>query len=196
MRKPQEIQKIEKSYAIVWAGMLALHLAVERKRKAIGIEEYFSGLYLIARDALVPYWAKSDSLDEFVRNVCGLTEPVWFYWIDYYHALKNKYAEGIMGPYSKELADVLNYSAHFALKMKRNSRQKPQLEMEHLLTALVAHPKLQFTRRLIASGISLRRLTKGMALVAAAPNTAPTESFRKRRRRMARSRAGGRSLIG
>src|SRR5207245_9580117 len=95
-------QQIEKSYEIAAAGGLAMKLAFDRKRKSIGFEEYFSAIYLVDREALVPFWRNSKKLDLFVRNSCGLTEPVWFYWIDLYYAMREdpKWRDGISAAYS------------------------------------------------------------------------------------------------
>src|SRR5437879_2221555 len=117
IRGIQHIQRVEKSFEIVWGGMLALHLALIRKRRAIRIEDYFSGVYLIGRDSLVPYWADSAELDRFIRGACGLTEPAWYYWIEFHRAMKTKYGKGVGVAYSKELASILNYAALLALKM-------------------------------------------------------------------------------
>jgi len=156
----QALQRIEASFEISWAVMLAVHLTVTRKRRFIRLEEYFGGVYLIGREALLDYWEDSSSLDIFVRNICELTEPVWYYWIEFHQAMKTKYGEGIGATYSKGLTSVLNHAAHLALTMKRNSKKKPQLRIEHVMTALAAHPKLEFTRRLLASGIKLRKLNE------------------------------------
>ncbi len=138
--------------------MLALHLALAGKRPAIRVEDYFSGAYLIGRDALVPYWVGSARLDAFVRTFCQLREPIWYYWIEFHQAMKTKYPEGVGATYSKELMSVLNHAAHLALKTKRDFKKSPQLEIEHLMAALVAHPKLRFTRRMLASGFDVHKL--------------------------------------
>ena len=155
MRPLLEIQKIEHSDEIVWAGMMALYLAINRKRRNIGMEEYFAGVYLVGRYALAPYWVNGGSLDEFARDVCGLTGPAWLYWIEFHEALKTKHLEGTLGLYSKELAGVLNHAARLAMHSKRDGRKKRLLKVEHLMAALAARPNLKFTRRMLASGAHL-----------------------------------------
>lgn len=162
LRRGPEFVRIEKSYEISWAAMLGLWLALDRKCKAIGLEEYFSGVYLIARDALVPYWIDSSSLDEFVRDVCGLTEPAVYYWIEFHQAMKAAADKGAGLIYSKEAVEVLNYAARLALKTKKGSKNKSQLRIEHVMIALAAHPRLKFTRRLLASRMNLGRCEAGL----------------------------------
>lgn len=164
VRSGPEFVRVEKSYEISWAALLGLWLALDRRCKTIRFEEYFSGVYLIARDTLVPYWIDSHRLDEFVRDVCGLTEPVWYYWIEFHQAMKaiSQSDRGTGLIYSKELVDVLNNAARLALKTKKGSKNKPQLRIEHLMTALGAHPKLKFTRHLLASGMNLGRCEAGI----------------------------------
>ena len=161
IQRIREFQRVEKSFEIAWAGMLALHLALTGKRPAIRVEDYFSGAYLIGRDALVPFWRDSAELDGFVRSACELTEPAWYYWIEFHHAMKTEYAEGVGATYSRELANILNYAAHLLLRMKRKSKRKPELRIEHLMAALAANRKLKFTRRLLASGFDIHKLNIG-----------------------------------
>jgi hypothetical protein len=159
-RRGPAFAHVEKSYEIGWAGLLALQLASARKREVIGLEEYFAGIYLINRDALVRYWADGAKLDAFVRRACELSEPVWYYWIEFDHAMRSlsKSFKGIGLVYSKEAASVLESAARLALKPRSISRKKHQLCVEHVMAALAAHRKLKFTRRLLASGADLQKL--------------------------------------
>jgi hypothetical protein len=150
----EKTKKVGKCYEVMWAGTLALHLALARKGNDIQIEDYFSGLYLIGRDALMPYWTDSASLDAFVRNVCGLTEPIWFYWIDFHQALKSRYAKGVAAAtYSKDLAQVIQLAQRLVRETKATPKRAPLLGVEHIMAAIAAHPRLRFTRRLLASGV-------------------------------------------
>jgi hypothetical protein len=150
----RELLETKKSYDILWAGMLALFLTLARKRRETRIEEYFSGLYLVSRETLISYWSDSSDLDRFVRHTCQLTEPVWCYWIEFHHAMTNSYQEGAGATYSKDLVTVLRDAARLALHdQRRKLRGKPQLEIEHVLAALLANGNLRFTKRLLRSGI-------------------------------------------
>ena len=117
------------------------------------------------RDALVPFWRDGRKLDLFVRDFCGLSEPVWFYWIDFYHAMRDdpKWKEGILVPYSRALAGILNEAAELALKAARKSSGKPQLGVGHFVLALAAHPELEFSRKMINSGMKGQALSRRKA---------------------------------
>lgn len=162
MLRPKQVydlQKVQQSYDMVWAGMLAAHLALKSNRQSIRIEEYFGGVYLIDRDALLPYWLEGSRLDSFVRRVCGLTDPVWFYWIDSHETLRTKFAEGILISFSKELAAILNYAARLALKIDGKSipKKRPELDVNHFMAALAHHRSLRFTHSLMRAGIKLQK---------------------------------------
>lgn len=154
--------QIEKSYEIVHAGALAMKLAFDRKRKSIGFGEYFSGIYLVDREALLPFWRQSKELDVFVRDSCGLSEPAWFYWVDFYHAMRDdpRWREGILFPYSRALAGILNGATKLALKEAKKSSAKPQLGVEHFIMALAAHPELEFSRKMLNSGMKRQALSR------------------------------------
>jgi hypothetical protein len=149
----REFAQIEKSYELGWAGLLALQLALTRRRKKIRLEEYLAGIYLINREALSSYWLESDRLDGFVRGACGLTEPIWLYWIQIHDAMKGSLAEGAGLQYSEEAAKVLNDAARFAHGARKRSTKKPELRIEHVLAALTVHQEIEFARRLVASGL-------------------------------------------
>jgi hypothetical protein len=154
------LQQIGRSHEIAHAGVLAMKLAFDRKRKSIGLEEYLSGIYLTDREALLPFWRDSKKLDLFVRDICGLHEPVWFYWIDFYHTVRDdpKWRDGISAPYTRTLAGILNEAAKLALKATKKTSAGPQLGVEHFIRTLAAHPELEFSRKMVGSGMRRQAL--------------------------------------
>jgi len=156
------LQQIEMSYEMADASLLAVKLALDRKRWSIGFEEYFSGIYLAHREALLAFWRDSKKLDVFLRDSCGLSEPVWFYWIDFYMSVRNdaKWKEGMIVPHSRALNVILNEAAKLALKEAKKSSGKPQLGVEHFVKALAAHPELQFSRKMLESGMKRQALLR------------------------------------
>ncbi|HEV2387333.1 MAG TPA: hypothetical protein VGS20_08765 [Candidatus Acidoferrales bacterium] len=145
---------------VAGAGIVGACLALKSSRKLIRIQEYFGGLYLVARDALLPYWFETTRLDAFARRACGLREPVWFYWIDAYNTMHTVLADGVLIGFSRDLAELLDHAARLALEAerKKDGQGRPELGVKHLMMALARHPNWKFTRGLVRSGFSLERL--------------------------------------
>jgi hypothetical protein len=141
------------------ASPLVLKLVVDRKHKSIGLEEYFAAIYLAHREALLPFWRDGRELDVFVREFCGLKEPVWWYWIDFYMWCKKHGAEMATHiPYSPAVFQVLDKAAKLALREAKGPGAIPKLELKHFMSALEKQPKLEFTRKMLDSGMKTRRI--------------------------------------
>ncbi len=141
--------------------MLAAYLALDRKHAKIQINDYFGAIYLTSRDGLVGFWKESAMLDAFARTACDLGHPPWFYWIEFHHALKKKtYGDGMLMPYSKELASIFLHATRLAHEASRATKAKAEVRVEHFVISVAAHKQVEFARRLVTSGLDLKKLHK------------------------------------
>jgi hypothetical protein len=148
------MQRVELSDEMANAALLVHKLALDRRSRNIGLEEYFAGIYLAHREALVPFWDNPRRLDAFVRECCGVGEPSWWHWVDFYMwSKRNARRAPMMIPYSPTLFAVLDDAANLALGRERKGARRPKLEVEHVVSALVRHPELDFTRAALRFGM-------------------------------------------
>jgi hypothetical protein len=141
--------------------MIATKLTLDRKLRSIGLAEYFGGLYLADREALVGLWRNATELDTFVRNVCGLAEPPWFYWIEFHQWTKRvaKRAHGLLVPYSRDLGLILNRAAQIA--SRSGGRTGGALASRQIVLAMLEHAGTEFARKILESGIKPRMVRSG-----------------------------------
>lgn len=144
--------RIPKTDEVAWANMIATKLTLDRKLRSIGPAEYFGALYLADREGLVGLWRNATELDTFVRNVCGLAEPPWFYWIEFHQWAKRlaKRAHGLLVPYSRDLGLILNRAAQIA------SGSGGALASRQVVLAMLQHAGTEFGRKMVESGIRPR----------------------------------------
>ena len=147
----REFLELSKSYEISYAGAIATELAFLRKKPDLNLQDYFGGLYLIDRESLVPYWNVPHSLDKFVRNVCGLDHPPWFYWIEIHDQFKNRIDGGVMGTCSDDLSLVLAEVGRIAKELHAGEA-KIEITLLDLMTVIASHPEMEFTRKMTESG--------------------------------------------
>jgi len=148
------MQRVELSDEMANAALLVHKLALDRRSQNIGLEEYFAGIYLAHREALVPFWDNPWRLDVFVRECCGVGEPSWWHWVDFYMwSKRNARRAPTLIPYSPPLSAVLDDAANLALERQRKAARRPKLEVGHVVRALVRHPEFDFTRAALRSGM-------------------------------------------
>lgn len=158
-----ELGQVEQSYEIVDPLALVFKLVHDRKAKSVQLQEYFAAIYLTDRDVLLPFWRSKRDLDLFVRNSCGITDPVWLYLIDFYMWARDPRSEwhrGFHMAYSPPLATILNDAAKLALAEAGPGAVRPTMELRHVMSALAAHPELEFTREAFKSGMKRRSLAR------------------------------------
>lgn len=162
MTKQQTVpprMRVTHSYDLAGASMLAAHLTLMNLQKALTIENYFAGIYLMDRDALLPFWRDREELQEFVCEVCGLAQPPPFYWIEL-HAVRRMFSEGIVIPEAKELAMVFDDASLLALKAPRRGphEKQPLLQVKHFVAAIADRRELSFSQKMLNSGFDARKL--------------------------------------
>jgi hypothetical protein len=148
---------VEQSHEIADPHPLMFKLVFDRKAESIRLQDYFAAIYLTDPEVLRPFWRSKRDLDLFVRECCGITDPVWFYRIDFYMWVRDpnsKWHEDLIHlPHSLELTNVLNDAAELALTGTGPSTSRPTMEIRHVILALAAHPELEFTREAIEFGM-------------------------------------------
>jgi len=154
---------VEQSYEIADSYPLVFKLVFDRKAESVRLEDYFAAIYLTDREALLPFWRNRRDLDCFVRESCGITEPVWFYLIDFYMWVRDPNSEWQVGmhmAHSPQLTTILNDAAELALAEAGPATSRPKMELRHVMSALAAHPELEFTREALRSGMKRRSILR------------------------------------
>ena len=99
-----------------------------------------------------------------MRESCGITDPVWFYLIDFYMWARDARSEwqagGMFMAQPPPLTTILNDAAKLALAEAGSAAGMPKMELRHVISALVAHPELEFTREALKSGMKRRSLLR------------------------------------
>jgi hypothetical protein len=151
---------VEQSYEISDPHPLLFRLVFDRKAESIRLEDYFAAIYLNDREVLVPFWGSKGELDLFAREYCGITDPVWFYLIDFYMWVRDpssKWQEDMIHiPYSPPLNTILDEAAKLALAEAGPAASMPKMGLRHVMSAVAAHPELEFTRDAFKSGMKRR----------------------------------------
>jgi hypothetical protein len=155
--------RIEYSFEMAWAPMLAMHIANSRRHTRLAIDEFFGAIYLADPDNLARFWKERHVLDAFARKACDLQDPASFYWIEFHQALKRKkYGDGIFMEFSADLAEAMHLARRLATKASRGKRARPLVCAEHFLFAAAAAKRSEFGRQLISSGLNLMKLRRAV----------------------------------
>jgi len=159
--QPGTVPRVRYSTELAWIAMLASYLTCARKHSRIQIEDYFGGIYLATRELLAPLWKESALLDHFARSACDLTNPIWYYWIEFYHGLKRKeYRGGMIVPCSKEVAALIDQAANLARNSRRTGMKIPEVTVEHFIAALAANKHSRFASRMVSSGLNIEKVRR------------------------------------
>jgi hypothetical protein len=146
---------------MTWATMLATHLVIRRKGKSIASSDYLAAVYLTVREVLRTSCKHPALLDNLIRTACSIPDPPWFYWIEFYAALrKDSLRRGVVVPCSKEVASLLSEAEHLASTQTHRAGMA-EVKVSDFLAAAVAQDT-QLASELRQCEINFKKLRKSI----------------------------------
>lgn len=154
---------------------LAHMLATSRAAAAIEPADYLAGLYIYDWERLSKYWQDRTEIENYLQRICRISPQRWHHWIEFYdrerreeekrHARKIFQAPGGAerngGPLrpSKELEAILRKAGWIAPHHDTvEGCDVPILTSECVLLAMTKIDGLDLGRRLLNSGLDVKRL--------------------------------------
>jgi hypothetical protein len=146
----------------------AMRAAQSRSSLTLDVRDLLAGLFIANLEKLSRYWRDWENFEELAATECGVCEPRWFYWIQFYnetHGFEEDRdrKKGLFKDQSVDLARVWVTAGQIA-----DARGVPApgsraiLAPEDFLLAIVRHQETVLGAKLAASGLDIERLEQAV----------------------------------